>query len=345
MKELQANNIQKILVRATNWVGDAVMTTPAIHTIRKSFPSAEITLLAKSWVASLFEASPDVDRIFIFDEKGRHAGAIGKWRLAKELQCEKFDAAILLQNAIEAALIAVFAKIPVRIGFNSDARGFLLTHSVKRQPETFQKHQTEYYLDILRGIGLPVENTGLRLSVSETDIDAGKKLLEAEGVRLDKPIVGLNPSATFGPAKQWPIERYADVAKRLIQNDHAKVIIFGGPSDIALGERLQNEIDEGVVLAGKTTLMQAAAVIGLCNVFITNDSGLMHVASALQTPTVAIFGSTNPVTTGPFSDRAAVVRTTLACSPCLKPECPLGHLDCMMDIQADKIYAIAKEMM
>jgi heptosyltransferase-2 len=346
MKPIQPKNIKRLLIRSTNWIGDAVMTTPAVRAIRKNFPDAEISILTKPWVAPVFEASPYIDNILIYDDAKKHKGFPGKLRLAKELKKYDFDAAILLQNAIEAAIITFFARIPYRIGYSRDARGFLLTHSVPCTNQIRKIHQTGYYLNILEKLGLKTDGTSLNLFVDKKDKKNAEQILERNGISKKNLLVGINPSATFGPAKQWFPERYAALSDKIQKVFGAGIIIFGGPGDAELGNRISENMQYPCVnLCGKTTLNEAIALINMCNLFITNDSGLMHVAAALDIPLIAIFGSTNPVTTGPKGSNSRIVRVPVECSPCLKPQCPKGHLKCMNNIDDDMVFNAVKEVL
>ncbi len=346
MKSLNLRKIKKILIRSTNWIGDAVMTTPAVRAIRKNFPNAKISILAKPWVTPVFESSPYIDNILIYDDAGKHKGLAGKLRLASDLKEYRFDAAILLQNAFEAALITFFAGIPCRIGYNTDARGFLLTHSVSCTPQIKKMHQTGYYLGILQGIGIETDGLGLDLVVDKKYQKRAAEILEEHGISRADRLVGINPSATFGPAKQWFPERYAALSDKIHEIFGARILLFGGPGDKELGRRISKMMKYPPVdLSGKTDLGEAMALINICNLFITNDSGLMHVAAALDIPLIAIFGSTNPVTTGPKGLNSRIVRIPVECSPCLKPKCPKGHLKCMNQINVDMVFEAVKELL
>lgn len=346
MKSLFDRNIESILIRSTNWIGDAIMTTPAVRAIRLHFPRARITMLAKPWVAPVFAHSPRIDQVILFEDPGRHSGTAGKWRLAGELRQRRFDAAILLQNAIEAALIAAVANIPRRMGFATDGRGLLLTHRVWRRPAVRRLHQGRYYLEMLKGLGIPEHGRDLELTLDPADREWAVAFLRQSGIGADEPVVGLNPSATYGPAKQWRIERWAELGDRLARDRGARVLIFGGPADRDLGRSLSGLMTcKPLDVSGRTTLGQAMALIGACGLFVTNDSGLMHVAAALNRPLVAIFGSTDPVATGPLGVSSRVVRTDLPCSPCLKTHCPLGHTACMDSIGVDAVIAAAGDVL
>lgn len=346
IKPIQVENIKRLLIRSTNWIGDAIMTTPAVRSIRKNFPQAHISILAKPWVAPIFENSSFVDTVLIYDGSGRHQGIWGRVRLARDLRRYHFEAAILLQNAFEAALITFLAGIPCRIGYNTDGRSLLLTHPVACKPEYKKDHQTRYYLNILRGVGLKDGYQDLFLNLDNKQQARAQEILIGHGISKQERIIGINPGATYGPAKQWPLERYAQLADKILDFADGRVLILGGPEDILLGRKISQMMKHAPVdLSGQTELGEAMALIERCNLFITNDSGLMHVAAALNVPLVAIFGSTNAITTGPLSSKSRVVQLPMACSPCLKPECPDGHMRCMDQIDVDMVFEVAKEML
>lgn len=367
-------NPEKILIRSTNWIGDAVMTTPAVHTIRENFPKAEITMLAVPWVADIFRLSPDVDKVLVYDKKDLYPGRIqGVLRLASHLRQHRFDAAILLQNAFEAAFIAWMAGIPLRAGFKRDGRGLLLTHGVELTPEIRARHQVHYYQMLLAGLGLDPGPDKLRLPLSDelTGWAGGYiECLKGQGVFSSKegqalpegrvspevsaaiPVIGFNPGAAYGPAKRWPAEKFGQLAA-LIADQHGErgclILVFGTRDDTgaarAIKEYSVRTPYHVVDMTAKTTLQQVMALINCCNVFVTNDSGLMHVAAGLATPTVAIFGSTDHIATGPFSERAVVIRREMECSPCLQSECPRKHLNCLEQISSEEIFAeVAKAL-
>jgi heptosyltransferase-2 len=361
-------NPEKILIRSTNWIGDAVMTTPAVHTIRENFPKAEITMLAVPWVADIFRLSPDVDKVLVYDKKDFYPGRIkGVMRLANHLRQYRFDAIILLQNAFEAAFVAWMAGIPLRAGYKRDGRGLLLTHGVELTPEIRARHQVHYYQMLLAGLGLDLGPDQLRLPLSDELIAWARGYIEClkgqgpfssiEGTALSDrlvspqvsgtiPVIGFNPGAAYGPAKRWPAVKFGELAA-LIAHHHGEsgclILVFGTKDDSdaawAIKEFSVRTPFHVVDMTAKTTLQQVMALIHCCNVFVTNDSGLMHVAAGLDTPTVAIFGSTDHIATGPFSERAKVIRKEMECSPCLQSECPRNHMDCLEKISSEEIYA------
>jgi heptosyltransferase-2 len=334
-----------ILIRGTNWIGDAVMTLPAVRAIRNTFPEARIAILAKPWVAEIFNLCPDVDEVIVFQSPGIHSGIAGKLRLAKELKARKFDVAILLQNAIEAAIITWLAGIPVRAGYNSDGRGLLLTHSVQRTEAVRRVHQIQYYLEMVKSLGCLSAEADVHLHPGNEYDNLSEKILSEHGIGREGIIVGLAPGATYGPAKRWFPERFAAVSDRLIEDISAQVILFGSNEDRKSVDLVQQHANHRFInLAGKTNLKEAIAAISRCSLFISNDSGLMHIAGALNIPTVAIFGSTNPVTTSPVGERSVVIYKGASCSPCLKETCPTDF-KCMEMISVEEVCEVAKGLL
>ncbi len=334
-------NARNILIRSTNWIGDAIMTTPAVRSIRQNFPEAKITLLALPWVADVFQACPHINQIFIYEKQGKHQGLRGKLRLATELRQKNYDLTILLQNAFEAVLITSLARIPVRGGYTTDGRTLLLTHRVHKHPEIKTKHQVHYYQEMLEGLGLERSENSLELFLdptAEQETDAMiKEVLQGEK-RDNIPIIGLNPGAAYGPAKCWPATKYAELAGHLSEKTDGLIVIFGTVADQEAAAEISAAAGELVLdLTGKTTLAQALACIARCSVFVTNDSGLMHVAAALNTPLVAVFGSTDHIATGPYSEQATVVRQPVECSPCMQTHCPKDHFQCMKGITVEEV--------
>ena len=338
-------NINKILIRSTNWIGDAVMTLPAVAAIRKGFPNAEITILAKEWVAEIFRLSKDIDKIIIFADPGRHSGIGGKIDLARELRAEHFGATILLQNAISAALLTFFAGIPRRAGYNTYARGFLLTDSIVLRKEIKKMHQTKYYLEMVKALGCPDIADNVFLDVPDEYLTLASTLLGKKGVQREKVVIGMAPGAAYGPAKRWPPERFAQTADMLISEFDAQVLLFGSTQDMpTIQEIISHTRGKLFSFAEETTLKEAIALIDGCNAFISNDSGLTHVSGALNKPTVAIFGSTNHTTTSPIGSRSVIVRKAVDCSPCLKKVCN-RDFKCMKLISVDDIFYTVKKIL
>lgn len=349
MRTLDPGQPRSILVRGTNWVGDAVMTLPALAALGAACAQARITVLAKPWVAAVYQASPAVDQVLTIDP-ARHQGLAGLWRLTGELRGQGFDWAVLLQNAFGAALTVALAGIPVRLGYASDGRGLLLSHAIARTPVDRQVHETAYYLRMLHRAGLAVAppDSGLtpELRLDPRDRAWAQEFLAQKGLAGAR-LLGLAPGAAFGPAKCWPAERFAATAQTLLRDDFDAVLLFGSPGEAATTSQVAAGLSGARVidLAGATSLGQALALLDRLALFITNDSGLMHAAAALGAPTLAVFGSTNPVTTAPRGPWVELARASLECSPCLKPVCPRGDLACFAPITPEVALAAARALL
>lgn len=338
---------QKIMVRATNWIGDAVLSLPAFAALRASFPKAEIVLVAKPWVGELYWYHPAVNRQIVYDPEGQHRGARGFWRLVQSLRAERFDLAILLQNAFHAAWMAWCARIPVRIGYAHDGRSALVSEAIDVPSPAAYGHQAYYYLQLLFRAGLiekPEAVREIRLHVAESERQWATRKLAALGLGGPRFLVGLNPGASFGPAKCWLPERYAALADRLIGALDADVLIFGSRAERPLAETIARSMEHTpIVVAGETTLRQLMALLVECRLVVTNDSGPMHLAAALGLPLVAIFGSTNERATGPVGSRVRIIKRPAACSPCGLRECPIDFR-CMESVSVDDVYRSTLEL-
>ena len=346
------NNSQRILIRGVNWIGDAVLTLPAVRSIRRAFPDAHIAILVKPWVADLFKENRDIDEIILYDECYR--GLRGRIRLAKKLREQNFDIAILLQNAFNAALITWLARIPKRIGYKRDSRSLLLTDAVPINPDILEQHQVYYYLDLLNSAGIKTSETEPYISLSETERKWARDHLSSFFSDSSTPLIGINPGAAYGSAKRWLPERFAELIIKIFTGMNGRVIIFGSESEKEIANEIITEINRLnienyssrlLIMSGKTDLRELAALISECDAFITNDSGPMHMASALLVPVIAIFGSTSPVKTGPFGHIHKIISTDIPCSPCMKRVCPDEHLKCMTEITAGELFTALKEVL
>ena len=327
-----------IMIRAANWVGDAIMTTPVIRAIRKNYPKAKITILAKPWVIPVYENNPYIDDIMVYENAGRHKLGWGTLRLARDLRDRRFDLAVLMQNAFEAALISFLGRAKERLGYNTDARGLLLNRPIKMDAALKKRHLIDYYIAILKRAGLKDDGQQLELFLAEADRRFAAQFLVQKGLDSSQTVIGINPGATGGTAKRWFPDRYADLAQKLSQKYRVKVLIFGGPADRKLGKYIAGKSSDSCInIAGDTSLGQAFALIEACSLFVTNDSGLMHAAAALDINQVAVIGSTDFVATAPANENSVMVRVPLDCSPCLKDTCPTDHA-CMDRISVDMVY-------
>ena len=321
----------RILVRGVNWIGDAVMTIPGLRALRRHFREAEISLLVKSWVAPLFYDSPYIDNIILYPEEAETLS--GKYRFATSLKREDFSKAILFQNAFDAALITFLARIPERIGYSRDLRGCILTRRIPYNGEDRKIHHIDYYLELLRRAGIPAEYSRpwIKVSLSER-LEARRRLSS-----LKRPILAINPGATYGSAKRWFPERFASVADAFVDNTKGGVVLLGGEKEIDIARQIRKNIrsEDVLILTGKTTLRDLIATIAEADILLSNDSGPMHIGYAVATPLVALFGSTSPELTGPRGLRDIVIKKDIPCSPCFKRSCE--GMTCMELITVEEV--------
>jgi heptosyltransferase-2 len=336
----------KILVRATNWVGDAIMAIPALRAVRVRFPQARIAVVARPYVADIYRGQGICDDLIPYDPKGTHGGLSGRERLARDLRAQEFDIALLLQNAFDAAWLAWRAGIPERIGYARDGRSMLLTKRipVPKRGE-IPSHEQFYYLELLRRAGwinsLPNESC-VRLHVTDDDRQAADQTLSKAGARHKVERIAIGAGASYGSAKCWPPERFADFVNRFRVHTDADVILFGTASERAVSDAIAAGIKgPSISLVGKTTIADLPALLSQCQLFVGNDSGAMHVAAAVGVPVVAIFGPTDPHGTVPITPRCTVVQEKPYCSPCFLRRCPIDHR-CMTSVAPDAVEAAAR---
>jgi heptosyltransferase-2 len=324
---------RKILVRVPNWIGDAVMSTPALGAIRAAFPSWEIVLAANPVVCELMSPHPFCDRVIVYDKKGLHGGAVGLWRFSRHLASEAFDGAILLQNALEAAILAALAGISVRAGYSTDGRRLLLTHPVRRSAQALRLHHSRYYLEMLAGLGISPAGFQTRLQCTEAERNWAASLMEGQR------FAAINPGAAYGSAKRWYPQRFAKVAEALASDFGFKVLLVGGPAEADIGSQILSAMSsEALNMIGRTSVRGLMALLASSELVVTNDSGPMHVAAAFGRPVVALFGPTDHLVTSPLCSRLALVRKPTECAPCLKRECPGDHR-CMAQISVEDVLA------
>jgi heptosyltransferase-2 len=338
----------KIVIRVPNWVGDAVMAIPALEAVRRSRPGDEISILARPGVADLFIGQPFADRLLEYDYRGRHSGWLGRERLIGELRREKFEIAVLLQNAFEAAWLAWRAGVPKRIGYARDGRSLLLSQAVAvPKPGEIPRHESHYYLELLRRAGwieTREEVAAIRLRVAESAREAAESSLLRAGARPGSWRCAIAPGASYGAAKCWLPSRFASLADRLISECGADVIFFGTPAETEMAAQIRAEMKCcAVSLVGQTSTRDLAALFSACSVFIGNDSGAMHVAAAAGLPVIGIFGPTDPEGTAPVTQQFTLIREAVSCSPCFLRTCPIDHR-CMTRIEVEPVFAAARRV-
>jgi len=336
--------IQKILVIQTAFLGDSVLTLPFLNALKLRYPSAAITVLCTPEVAGVFEGSPAVAELIRFDKRGKDQGLLGPWRTARQLREKHFPIAFLPHRSFKSALMAYLAGVPRRIGFSTSEGRWLLTDVV---PFHWSVHDADRNLALLKVIGIEQGSGELSIRPDPAAGGAIERLLQEAGIARTDRILGINAGSVW-PTKRWTPQGFAAVADRAISELGMSVIFFGGKADAAVVDSVIELMQKKALnWAGKTPLKELIAAVARCQVFLTNDSGPMHIAVATQVPTVAIFGpTTRELGFFPYGPGHIVVEKDLSCRPCGlhgAKVCPLGHFQCMLTISADEVFAAVKQ--
>jgi len=342
---MDADALERILVRAPNWIGDAVMCLPAIESLKALYPKSSITVLTKSRAVSVFRNNQAVDEVIEYEDRAKHSGIKGRLVLSGEIRERKFDLAVLFQNAFDAAFIAYVSRIPRRVGYARDLRTKLLTVPVPVTHEIKSVHQVYYYLNIIKVLGGVVTKDPVpRIYLADDELAWAAEFLKKNG--LDKrALIGASPGASYGPAKRWMPEHFASVLNDFSARHEAVPIIFGGVDDAEVCKSVSDMVaGKHLNLAGTVDLRQFMALLSHLKVFVTNDSGPMHISAALGVATVAVFGSTDPVLTGPLGPRARVMIKKVDCSPCFERECLYNDFRCLTSIKPEEVLKEAESL-
>jgi heptosyltransferase-2 len=341
------------LIRVPNWVGDAVMAEPALRELRRIFSKAHITLVARPWVAGLFDGEGLADEVIPLSDARGFVQTTGHFlSCARLLRRGRFDLAVLLQNAFGAALLARAAGVKKIAGYPTDGRRALLDYIIPLEPDHKTSHQVSYYLNVaarleqkLNGEShIKIETAQPRLRVTVDAKERAARMLEDRGMTT-APIVAINPGATNSRAKQWLAERFAETADRLAERNGFQTVIIGAAGDIEVANEVANRMrSRPVVLAGRTSIAELKALLACASLVVSNDTGAAHVSAALGVPTVVVFGPTEHVSTRPLSDLAALVRHDVECSPCMLRDCPIDHR-CMTRVEVNDVYLAAQNLL
>jgi heptosyltransferase-2 len=346
MRTLKQQNIDRVVVRSTNWVGDAVMTVPALRELRRLFPGAQITLATRPWAQELFAEADFLDDLLIYDRRGPWSAIkqTAEWRQGN------FDLAVIFPNAFEAALIPALARVPLRFGYATDGRSRLLTNALQVPEWRNSKHEIYYYLNIVAALERTLFNTehiaecapDASLHISERRQSEALGLLRARGVRDGRTLIALCPGSINSRAKRWPADCFSALADILIEKLGAEVLLIGSPEELDVSSEVSSQMrNKPIIITGETSLSQIVAILSVVDLLITNDTGPAHIASALGRPTLAIFGPTNPLTTRPFSAAGEIVRHPPDCAPCMLRDCPIDHR-CMTAINPREVFERAR---
>jgi lipopolysaccharide heptosyltransferase II len=355
---MDLQSVQNLMIRLPNWVGDAVMSEPALRELRRIFGGARITHVARPWVAGLFDGEALADhQLSIAGSRRATIGAfINDVRLLKR---ERFDAGVLLQNAFGAALRARAAGIKTLAGYPTDGRRFLLSDVVRFETDYKTRHHVRYYLNIAAEIermmfgksAIDFDKAQPRLRVSEEQkrraFDLVFKAAERQGISWSpaKPLLAINPGATNSRAKQWLPERFAEVGDLMNERDGFQTLIIGSPGDVDAGARVMSMMKtRPISIVGQTAIGELKGVLACSALLVSNDTGAAHVSAALGVPTVIVFGPTEHIATRPLSSLASIVRHDVECSPCMLRDCPIDHR-CMVGVSVELVYQSAERLL
>jgi heptosyltransferase-2 len=337
----------KIVVRGTNWVGDAVMTIPALRQLRRVFPESEITLHTHSWARGIFEDADFIDEILPLQPKNSSLETV--FTQARLLHKRNFDLAVVLPNSFQSALITKLGSAKRRVGYATDKRGFLLTDALPVPDWKNERHEIFYYLNIVAEIEKRFfcetkvwENKPrFDLTVSEKRKTDAQKILMENGADLFKRTIAFAVGSTNSRAKRWQTESFAELNDLISSELNTNVILIGSSDELdASSEVAQKSRIKPIILTGKTTLAEATAILSVCDLLVSNDTGPAHISAALGTKTLVIFGPTNPKTTQPWNSE--IVYKNVECSPCMLRDCPIDHR-CMTRISTDEVFQIVRE--
>jgi heptosyltransferase-2 len=338
--------MQSILIIAPNWIGDAVTTQPLLATLKTLYPDSKIDILASNWVAPVYRACSEVHEVI--EAKFEHKKLQWNLRkqLAKKIEAKNYQTCFVLPNSFKSALIPWLANIPFRIGYRGELRFGLINLALDNPSKINRPPMVEHYLALSQLLkddeSILLGKLAPKLNVSGAAKQQVEQKLRGANINSDS-IYAICPGAEYGPSKRWPTEHFAALVQQLItQNSKNQIILLGSKSDHSLAQEITSQAKQVGNIhnwCGNTSLDEAIALIGMSKAVVSNDSGLMHIAAALQTPQVAIFGSSDPAHTPPLSDRAKIMWLNMSCSPCHKRVCPLGHLRCLKDILPEQVLA------
>jgi heptosyltransferase II len=336
-------NYSNILIRVPNWLGDTMMATPAVSAVREMFPKSRLTILCKPNYTGFWENYPGVQKVITLRK-----GFFGFWETAGDIRQEPFDAALVLPGSFSSAFLVFAAGVPERIGWGGEGRDFFLTRVVSN-PRPRQKHLVKEYLDLVReGLGQSPRSKSFRLLSPVTPAAKleVKRIYQDAEVRDRAGLVAMVPGAAYGEAKRWPLPYWRELIGKFLAARKESILILGGIEEEAylknLEEGLSPEMKERVHwMVGKTTPLALGGILSRCKLLITNDTGPMHVAAAVGTQTVALFGSTSPTWTRPFGTGHEVIYHQVECSPCFQKSCPIGYL-CLHKISVEEVFQAAR---
>lgn len=333
----------KALIVAPSWIGDTIMAQPLFARLQARHPGLRLDALAPHWVAPALQRMAEISDVIDLPFGHGQLALKARWQLARQLAARSYDAVYVLPNSLKSALIPFLAGIPQRVGFTGEARYGLLNvrHTLDRNA---LPQMVERFAQLAEAPGTPPARPVPYPRIRSTATEQRLTLNEL-GIERPPHIVAFCPGAEYGPAKRWPAAHFAGLAQKFSARGFA-VWLFGSPKDHTVAAEIAR-MAPGLCrnLCGSTSLAQAVDLLALADLVVCNDSGLMHVAAALDRPLVALYGSSSPGFTPPLSERADILSLKLECSPCFKRECPLGHLNCLNQLSPETVFAACQKWM
>jgi heptosyltransferase-2 len=334
--------MHNIVIRSPNWIGDFVLSIPALRGLKNHFPCAELTMVAHKRVAGIAMMVDGVDRVIEYDSGRKDRGVKSAIGFSRRISSEPIGLFVVFPLSFSSALMGYLSGAGRRLGYSTEMRGFLLTDKVRLPRDFRERHLTETYGNLVAEIGV-VDGLGEpRLRVQEA-CGSAEMILKQHGVDRETRLIGMAPHASYGPAKLWPAERFSELSTMILKEYDCRILLFGSEEDSGLPMDAGLAAEGIVDLRGKLTLPEAAYVLRQCGCLVSNDTGIAHVAAAVGTPVVSIFGSTSPEWTSPIGKDNVVVYERIDCSPCFDRECRFGHYKCLKGIGADVVFNAVQE--
>ncbi|MBN2190124.1 MAG: lipopolysaccharide heptosyltransferase II [Candidatus Aureabacteria bacterium] len=335
---------KKILLRAVNWIGDAVMMVPSVNAVKKMYPDAEIAVLGRGKINDVLSLAGIVDRFIKYDIPPDLLELKERVKLAREIKAEGFSKCFVFPNSFDSALVPYMAGIPERIGFGSFPRIILLSKTVKIP--VAEMHQAQKYFELVKADGFSGDMPDFNMAADEASVKWAETFLSMNCRNRAVPLVGISPGAEYGPAKRWFPDRFASLINRIKNVYNAEIILLGSKNDMDVCGAVKRQVSETIIdTSGKTTIKQLAAILKKVKLLITNDTGTMHLAAALQTPVLAIFGSTDAKATSPVKGNITIIRKETECSPCLNRICHRKTYECFSRISVDEVFGSLKKFL
>jgi heptosyltransferase-2 len=339
---------KRILIVRTDRIGDVLLSTPVIRALRQAYPQGYLAMMVAPYAQDAVEGNPDLDKVITYDKDGKHKSWLSSFKFAWRLRRQGFDLAVILHPTNRAHIVSLLAGIRRRAGYDRKF-GFLLTDKIKHTKQHGEKHELEYALDLVRYLGITPQDKALFMPIEPESEDWAKELFLREGLKEGDKLLAINPGASC-PSKIWPDERFAEVADRLVRDyGFRRVFLIAGPKDISLAEKVaQNMRSPAVNLAGKTSVSQLASLLKRTHLFISNDSGPVHIAAALGVPVVSIFGRNqaglSPKRWGPTGKRSKALHKEAGCIECLAHNCK-KQFACLKAITVEDVIQAAGEIL